>query len=124
MDMLHAWMIAPRDLVPEGSAISRALDYSLKRWAALSRYLDDGVLPIDNNWAENQIRPWALGRNNWLFAGSLRSGQRAAAIMSLIQSARLNGHEPYAYLKDVLTRLPTQRASEITQLLPHSWTPV
>mgnify|MGYP001074857013 CR=1 FL=1 len=124
MDMLHAWMIAPRDLVPEGSAISRALDYSLKRWAALSRYLDDGVVPIDNNWAENQIRLWALGRNNWLFAGSLRSGQRAAAIMSLIQSARLNGHEPYAYLKDVLTRLPTQRASEITQLLPHSWTPV
>ena len=124
MDMLHAWMIAPRDLVPEGSAISGALDYSLKRWAALSRYLDDGVVPIDNNWAENQIRPWALGRKNWLFAGSLRSGQRAAAIMSLIQSARLNGHEPYAYLKDVLTRLPTQRASEITQLLPHSWTPV
>jgi hypothetical protein len=123
MEMLHAWMIAQRDLVPEGSAISRALDYSLKRWAALSRYLDDGTVPIDNNWAENQIRPWALGRKNWLFAGSLRSGQRAAAIMSLIQSARLNGHEPYAYLKDVLTRLPTQRASEITQLLPHSWTP-
>jgi hypothetical protein len=57
MDMLHAWMIALRDLVPEGSAISRALDYSLKRWAALSRYLDDGAVPIDNNWAENQIRP-------------------------------------------------------------------
>ena len=123
MDMLHAWMIAQRDLVPEGSAISRALDYSLKRRAALSRYIDDGGVPIDNNWAESQIRPWALGRKNWLFAGSLRSGQRAAAIMSLIQSARLNGHEPYAYLKDVLTRLPMQRASEITQLLPHSWTP-
>ncbi len=123
MDMLHAWMIAQRDLVPEGSAISRALDYSLKRWAALSRYLDDGAVPIDNNWAENQIRPWALGRKNWLFAGSLRSGHRAAAIMSLIQSARLNEHDPYAYLKDVLTRLPTQRANEITQLLPHSWTP-
>lgn len=117
MDRLHAWMIAQRDLVPEGSAISRALNYSLKRWAALSRYLDDGAVPIDNNWAENQIRPWALGRKNWLFAGSLRSGKRAAAIMSLIQSARLNGHDPYAYLKDVLTRLPTQRASEIDQLL-------
>ena len=64
---------------------------------------------------------WALGRKNWLFAGSLRSGKRAAAIMSLIQSARLNGHDPYAYLKDVLTRLPTQRASEITELLPHRW---
>ena len=122
MDRLHAWMIAQRDLVPEGSAISRALDYSLKRWAALSRYLDDGTVPIDNNWAENQIRPWALGRKNWLFAGSLRSGKRAAAIMGLIQSARLNGHDPYAYLKDVLTRLPTQRASEIDQLLPYRWT--
>ncbi|RMN88168.1 Transposase component [Pseudomonas coronafaciens pv. coronafaciens] len=117
MDMLHAWMLAQRDLVPEG----RALDYSLKRWTALSRYLDDGAVPIDNNWAENQIRPWALGRKNWLFAGSLRSGKRAAAIMSLIQSARLNGHDPYAYLKDVLTRLPTQRATEIDQLLPYKW---
>ena len=121
MDVLHAWMITQRLLVHDGSAISKALDYSLKRWTALSRYLDDGAVPIDNNWAENQIRPWALGRKNWLFAGSLRSGKRAAAIMSLIQSARLNGHDPYAYLKDVLTRLPTQRASEIAELLPHRW---
>ena len=121
MDVLHAWMITQRLLVHDGSAISKALDYSLKRWTALSRYLDDGAVPIDNNWAENQIRPWALWRKNWLFAGSLRSGKRAAAIMSLIQSARLNGHDPYAYLKDVLTRLPTQRASEIAELLPHRW---
>ncbi|KWS24577.1 transposase [Pseudomonas syringae pv. syringae] len=121
MDMLHAWMLAQRSLVPEGSAISKALDYSLKRWAALSRYLDDGAVPIDNNWCENQIRPWALGRKNWLFAGSLPSGKRAAAIMSLIHSARLNGHDPYAYLKDVLTRLPSQRACHIHQLLPHKW---
>ena len=90
--------VGQRLLVHDGSAISKALDYSLKRWTALSRYLDDGAVPIDNNWAENQIRPWALGRKNWLFAGSLRSGKRAAAIMSLIQSARLNGHDPYAYL--------------------------
>jgi hypothetical protein len=121
LDALHTWMLAQRDLVPEGSAIAKALDYSLKRWAALARYVDDGAVPIDNNWVENQIRPWALGRSNWLFAGSLRSGKRAAAIMSLIQSARMNGHDPYAYLKDVLTRLPTQRASEIDQLLPHRW---
>lgn len=100
MERLHTWMFAQRDLVPEGSVISRT---------------------IDNNWAENQIRPWALGRKNWLFAGSLRSGKRAAAIMSLIQSAPLNGHDPYAYLKDVLTRLPSQRASEIADLLPHNW---
>lgn len=123
IDALHAWMIGQRQLVPEGSAIAKALDYSLKRWTALARYLEDGAVPIDNNWIENQIRPWALGRSNWLFAGSLRSGKRAAAIMSLIQSARLNGHDPYAYLKDVLTRLPTQRASEIAELLPHRWQP-
>lgn len=123
MDALHAWMVAQRDIVHNGSAIGKALDYSLKRWTALSRYLDDGAVAIDNNWCENQIRPWALGRKNWLFAGSLRSGKRAAAIMSLIQSARNNGHDPYAYLKDVLTRLPTQRASEIAELLPHRWRP-
>ncbi|HEX5677514.1 MAG TPA: transposase domain-containing protein, partial [Alcanivorax sp.] len=88
-----------------------------------TRYLDDGAVPIDNNRVENQIRPWALGRNNWLFAGSLRSGQRAAAVMSLIQSAKLNGHDPYVYLKDVLARLPTQKNSAIDKLLPHNWTP-
>ena len=109
---LHDWMLTHRELLPNGSATAKALDYSLKRWVALTRYLEDGAVPIDNNPVENQIRPWALGRSNWLFAGSLRSGQRAAAIMSLIQSARLNGHDPYAYLKDMLTRLPTQRAGE------------
>ncbi|WP_434559381.1 IS66 family transposase [Pseudomonas sp. R1-6] len=123
MDAFHTWMIAQRELVHEGLAITKALDYSLKRWTALSRYLDDGTVPIDNNHIENQIRPWALGRKNWLFAGSLRSGQRAAALMSLIQSAKLNGHDAYAYLKDVLIRLPTQRASEIRELLPHRWQP-
>ncbi len=64
-----------------------------------------------------------VGRSNWLFAGSLRAGQRAAAVMSLIQSAKLNRHDPYAYLKDVFTRLPTQPASRIDELLPHSWRP-
>lgn len=121
IDGLHSWMLGQRQKVPEGSAIAKALDYSLKRWAALVRYLDDGNLPIDNNWIENQIRPWALGRANWLFAGSLRSGQRGAALMTLIQSARLNGHDPYAYLKDVLMRLPTQKASALAELLPHNW---
>jgi len=109
--------------VPEGSATAKAIDYSLKRRAALTRDLSDGAVPIDNNRVENAIRPIALGRKNWLFAGSLRAGQRAAAIMSLVQSARLNGHDPYAYLKDVLTRLPTQPASRIGELLPHRWQP-
>lgn len=109
------------DLVPEESVIAKALDYSLTPWVALARYADDGAVPIDKNWVENQIRSWVLGRSSWLFAGSLRSGKRAAAIMSLIQSARKIGHDPYVYLKDVLTRLPTHRASEIGQLLPHQW---
>uniref|UniRef100_UPI00046AAA60 IS66 family transposase n=1 Tax=Cobetia crustatorum TaxID=553385 RepID=UPI00046AAA60 len=120
-DTLHRWMLAHREKVPNGSATAKALDYSLKRWAALTRYLDDGALPIDNNRVENLIRPWALGRSNWLFAGSLRSGQRAATIMSLIQCAKLNGHEPYTYLKNVLERLPTQKASQMHELLPHHW---
>jgi transposase len=87
------------------------------------RRIDRALQGTHNNWVENQIRPWALGRANWLFACSLRSGKRAAAIMSLIQSARLNGHDPYAYLKDVLTRLPTQKNSALAELLPHNWTP-
>ncbi len=69
------------------------------------------------------MRPWALGRKNWLFAGSLRSGQRAANIMTLIQSAKLNGLDPYAYLSDVLKRLPTHKVTQIEELLPHRWKP-
>ena len=122
-DALRQWLSGQRQLVPEGSATAKAIDYSLKRWQALTRFIDDGELPADNNWVENQIRPIALGRNNWLFAGSLRAGQRAAAIMSLVHSARLNGHEPHAYLRDVLERLPTQPASRIAELLPHRWNP-
>lgn len=121
--MLHAWMTAYRIKVPDGTGIARALDYSLKRWAALTRYLGDGRLPIDNNWIENQIRPIALGRKNWLFAGSQRAGRRAAAVMSLIQSAKMSGHDPYVYLKDVLTRLPTHPNNRIEELLPHRWAP-
>ena len=109
--------------MPDGSATAKAIDYSLKRWQALTRFIDDGDLPADNNRVENQIRPIAIGRSNWLFAGSLRAGQRAAAIMSLVHSARTNGHEPYAYLKDVLERLPTQPASRIGEFLPHRWRP-
>jgi len=122
-DALHTWLTLQRQKVPDGSATAKAIDYSLNRWAALTRFIDDGELPIDNNWVENQIRPIALGRNNWLFAGSLRAGKRAAAVMSLVHSARLNGHDPYAYLRDVLERLPTQPASRVAELLPHRWKP-
>ena len=122
-DALQKWLLLQRSKVPDGSATAKALDYSLKRWVALTHYLYDGQVPIDNNWCENQIRPVALGRGNWLFAGSLRAGQRAAAVMSLIQSAKINGHDPYAYMKDILTRLPTQKNGQIDELLPHRWTP-
>ena len=121
--VFHRWLLAQRQLVPTGSATMKAIDYSLKRWAQLTRFVQDGDVPISNNWVENQIRPIAIGRSNWLFAGSLRAGERAAAIMSLLHSARINGHEPYAYMKDVLQRLPTHPASRIDELLPHRWTP-
>ena len=123
MDTLHLWMLLIRQKITDGSATAKALDYSLKRWSALTRFVDDGRQPVDNNWIENQIRPIAIGRNNWLFAGSLRAGKRAAAVMSLVHSARLNGHDPYAYLKDVLERLPTHPASRVEELLPHRWSP-
>ncbi len=123
-ESLRQWLTRQRGQVPDGSATAKAIEYSLGRWAALVRYLEDGDLPIDNNHIENRIRPVALGRSNWLFAGSLRAGQRAAAVMSLIQSAKLNGHDPHQYLKDVLERLPTQPASRLDELLPHHWQPV
>ena len=119
--VFHRWLLAQRQLVPPGSATIKAIDYSLKRWAELTRFVNDGDVPISNNWVENHIRPIALGRANWLFAGSLRAGKRAAAIMSLLHSARINGHDPYAYFRDVLERLPTHPASRIDELLPHRW---
>src|SRR5207237_9710703 len=106
-----------------GTPTATSSDYSRGRWGARTRYLQAPALPIDNNHAEQQIRPWATGRKNWLFAGTLMAGQRAAAIMSLIQSAKLNGHDPYAYMKDVLARLRRQPARDIDDLLPHRWGP-
>ena len=78
-------------------------------------------MPIDQNAVENAIRPLALGRRNWLFVGSQAAGQRAANVMSLIESAKLGGHDPWAYLKDVFTRLPTLLNRDLHTLLPHNW---
>ena len=122
-DEMHVWLQLERQRVPDGSGIAGAIDYSLNHWAALSANLRDGNVPVDNNHAENQMRPWAVGRKSWLFAGSELAGQRAAVVMSLVVSAKLNGHDPWAYLKDVLTRLPTQPNSRINELLPHLWKP-
>ena len=120
---LHAWLLAQRERVTDGAGTARAIDYALKRWPALIRYADDGRLPMDNNRIENQIRPWAVGRKNWLFSGTLAAGARAADIMSLIQTAKMNHIEPLAYLTDVLTRLPTHPNSRIEELLPTHWQP-
>ena len=93
----------------------------MSNWTALGRFLDDGNVPIDNNAAENSVRPLAIGRRNWLFVGSLQAGERAGNILSLIESAKLNGHDPWAYLKDVFERLPTLKNRDLAQLLPHNW---
>ena len=80
-----------------------------------------GRRKADDNWVENQIRPIAIGKLNWLFAGSVRAGKRAATVMRSAHSARLSGHDPYAYLKDVLERLPTQLANRVPDLQPYRW---
>jgi len=123
LDHIRGWIDDLRPKVLGNSGLARAIDYTHKRWPALVRYLDDGRFPIDNNPVENAIRPVALGRKNYLFVGSARAGIRAAAIMSLIATAKYNGHEPYAYLRDVLTRLPTTKDRDIASLLPHRWQP-
>lgn len=118
LEALHQWLLATRRCAADGSALARALDYSLKRWPALSRYATRGDLPIDNNPIENAIRPIALGKKNWLFAGSEAAGRRAAAIQSLLATAKANGLEPMAWLTDTLEKLPIWPNSRIDELLP------
>lgn len=115
---LFDWLWQTRKTVANGSGTAKAIDYSLKRWAALIRYADAGNLPIDNNPVENTIRPIAIGKKNWLFAGSERAGKRAAAIQSLIGTARLNGLDPAAWLKATLEKLPAWPNNRIDELLP------
>ncbi len=122
-DALHSWLTAKRLLLAKADATAKAIDYSLSNWKALTRFLDDGDVPIDNNAAENSVRPLALGRKNWLFVGSQQAGERAAVVLSLIESAKLNGHDPWAYLKDVFERLPTLKNRDLETLLPHNWRP-
>ena len=122
-EALHAWLTAQRQKLAKADVTAKAIDYTLSNWRGLTRYLDDGQVPIDNNAAENAVRPLALGRKNWLFVGSQQAGERAAVVLSLIESAKLNGHDPWAYLKDVFERLPTLKNSELAMLLPHNWRP-
>jgi transposase len=118
LDELRTWLIQTRMTVADGGATAKALDYSIKRWPALVRYAGSGVLPIDNNPVENSIRPIAIGKKNWLFAGSERAGKRAAAIQTLLGTAKLNGLDSHAWLKDTLDKLPAWPNCRIDELLP------
>ena len=115
---MHEWLLRTRLTVANGGGTAKAIDYSLRRWPALSRYATEGHLPIDNNPVENAIRPIALGKKNWLFTGSERAGVRAAAIQSLLATAKLNGLNPADWLRDTLEKLPTCPNSQIDSLLP------
>ncbi len=122
-DDVHLWLRLERSRVADGSRIAQAIDYSLTHWAALTRHLQDGAVPIDNNLIERQIKPWKLGAKNWLFIGSELAGQRAAVVMSLVQSAKLNGLDPWAYLRDVLARIHSHPSQRIDEWLPPRWRP-
>ena len=119
--VLEAWLREQRARVSGQSKIAQAIAYSLTRWAALTRFLDDGRLCMSNNAAEREIRPVAMGRKNWTFAGSDAGGHRAAAIYTLIQTARLNDVDPQAWLADVLARLQDHSAKRIDEFLPWNW---
>ena len=118
LDALQLWLLHTRKSVADGGALAKAIDYTLKRWAAFARYAENGVYPIDNNPVENAIRPICIGKKNWLFAGSEAAGKRAAVIQSLLQTACLNGIEPMAWLTDSLEKLPSWPNRRIDELLP------
>jgi len=115
---LHAWLTATLRRILGRSDIAGAIRYALSRWEALNRYVDDGTLAIDNNAVERTMRPLALGRKNWLFAGSDAGGERAAALYSLIETAKLNGLDPEAYLFHVIERIADHPVNRVAELLP------
>ena len=110
--------------VPPKSAIAKALQYSIGRWHELNIYTTDGKLNIDNNPVENSIRPVAIGRKNYLFAGSHEAAQRSAMLYSLMGTCKLHDVNPFVWLRDVLKRLPAHHINLIDQLLPQNWTPL
>jgi len=120
---LEAWMREERQKLSRGSDVAKAMDYMLKRWPAFTRFLDDGRICLSNNAAERALRGIALGRKSWLFAGSDRGGQRAAAMYSLIVTAKMNDIDPQAWLADVLARIASHPASKLDELLPWNWRP-
>jgi len=118
---LEDWMRAERAKLSRHADVAKAMDYMLKRWAAFTRFLDDGRICISNNAAERALRGIALGRKAWLFAGSERGGDRAAIAYTLIQTAKLNDIDPQAWLADVLARIANHPMNDLATLLPWNW---
>ena len=118
---LESWLREQHTKVSKNSETGKAIDYSLKRWTALTRFLDDGRLCMSNNAAERELRAVAVGRKNWTFAGSDEGGRRAAALYTLIATGKLNNVDPQAWLADMLARLPDHPARRIGELLPWQW---
>jgi transposase len=118
---LIAWMTRERAKLSRHNDVAKAMDYMLKRIEAFTRFLDDGRICLSNNAAERALRGIALGRKAWLFAGSDRGGERAAVMYTLIQTAKLNGVDPQAWLADVLSRINDQNIHNLDQLLPWNW---
>ncbi|ESQ82217.1 hypothetical protein ABENE_21135, partial [Asticcacaulis benevestitus DSM 16100 = ATCC BAA-896] len=121
IDDLKPYMEAQLAKLSKGSDLAKALNYMLKRWASFTRFLDDGRVCLSNNAAERAVRGVALGRKSWLFAGSDRGGERAAAMYSLIYTCRLNDVDPQTYLADVLARINGHPNLKIDELLPWNW---
>jgi transposase len=118
LEALHTWLISIKPKVPPKSSLSKAITYTLNQWEPLTRYLEDGQLSIDNNAAERQIRPFTIGRKNWLFMGSVAGAKAASAIYSLIETAKANGLNPEAYLTTLLKNIPTTTPDMHHTLLP------
>lgn len=121
VDELQTWMQEQRSKLSGNNEIAKAIDYMLKRWATFTAFLNDGRICLTNNAAERALRGIALGRKNWLFAGSDRGGQRAAMMYSLIVTAKLNDIDPYAWLAHVLTNIAGQPQHRLGELLPWNW---
>jgi transposase len=122
-DQFRIWLDQEKPKVLPKSPIGEAVGYLDNQWTALTRYLEDGILEIDNNRAENIQRPLCVGRRNWLFVGSDEGGRRAAIIYTLISSCQRHGINPFEYLKDVLERIATHPANDMLQLAPQNWKP-
>jgi transposase len=122
VEELHLYISEQRAKLSRGHDLAKAIDYILKRWTAFTLFLDDGRVCLSNNAAERALRGIALGRKSWLFCGSDRGGQRAAAMYSLIVTAKMNGVDPQVWLADVLARIATHPAHRLDELLPWNWT--